>query len=325
MRVLKGGVQAYFSAIRGNRRMASMASKFAVVKFDGTGNFGLWQTRVKDLLAQQGLSKTLSDQKPEKVDDDKWEEMTAQACATIRLCVSDQIMYHVMEETSPKKIWDKLEGKFMSKTLTNKLFLKQKLFGLKIQEGSDLATHINVFNQLVADLLKVEVKVDDGDGAIILLCSLPSSYEHLVTTLTVGKTEISLAEVVAVLLSHDQMKKHNAAGDSTGECLHVKDDQVVGDKKSRSKKKKGPRCYECGDWRHMRRNCTVLKKDSGSVSVASASRRSDSDSDGDLLTISSDESCEAWSLDSGSSFHAMPKREFFILYRGEQWWFSTLG
>jgi len=85
-----------------------MASKFEVTRFDGTGNFGLWQTRVKDLLAQQGILKTLSDVKPARVDDDKWEEMKAQACATIRLCLSDQIMYHIMEESSPKKIWDKL-------------------------------------------------------------------------------------------------------------------------------------------------------------------------------------------------------------------------
>ncbi|CAA0840109.1 Unknown protein [Striga hermonthica] len=32
-------------------------SKFEVSKFDGHGNFGLWQTRVKDLLAQQGIQK----------------------------------------------------------------------------------------------------------------------------------------------------------------------------------------------------------------------------------------------------------------------------
>ena len=48
-----------------------MAPKFEVARFDGTGNFRLWQTRVKDLLAQQGILKTLSDQKPAKVDDDK--------------------------------------------------------------------------------------------------------------------------------------------------------------------------------------------------------------------------------------------------------------
>jgi len=93
-----------FSAICGNRQMASMTSKFEVTKFDGTRNFGLWQTRVNDLLSQQSISKVLSGIKLGKVDDDKWEEMQAQACATIRLCLFDQIMYHVMEETSPKKI-----------------------------------------------------------------------------------------------------------------------------------------------------------------------------------------------------------------------------
>jgi putative component of toxin-antitoxin plasmid stabilization module len=54
-----------------------MTSKFEVVKFDGTGNFRLWQTRVKDLLAQQSILKVLSRIKAEKVDDDKWEEMLA--------------------------------------------------------------------------------------------------------------------------------------------------------------------------------------------------------------------------------------------------------
>ena len=105
--------------------------------------------------------------------------MQAQACATIRLCLSDQIMYHVMDETSPKKIWDKLEEQFMSKTLTRKLYLKQKLYGLKMQEGSDLAEHINVFNQLIADLGKVDVKIDDEDSASILLCSLLRSLGAL--------------------------------------------------------------------------------------------------------------------------------------------------
>jgi predicted GNAT family acetyltransferase len=65
--------------------MVSMASKFKVARFDGTGNFELWQTRVKDLLAQQGILRALDEKKLAKVDDDKWEEMQAQACATMRL------------------------------------------------------------------------------------------------------------------------------------------------------------------------------------------------------------------------------------------------
>ena len=145
-------------------------SKFNVARFDGTGNFGLWQTRVKDLLTQQGISRALSEKKPAKVDDDKWEEMQAQTCATMRLCLADQIMYHAIDESSSKKIWDKLAEKFMSKTLTRKLYMKQKLYGLKMQEGSDFAEHVNVFNQLVADLGKVDVKIEDVKTWRLFFC-----------------------------------------------------------------------------------------------------------------------------------------------------------
>jgi hypothetical protein len=66
--------------------MASMASKFEVARFDGTGNFGLRQMRVKDLLARQGISRAPNEKKPAKVHDDKWEEMQTQAFAR-RLCL----------------------------------------------------------------------------------------------------------------------------------------------------------------------------------------------------------------------------------------------
>ena len=40
----------------------------------------------------------------------------------------------------------------------------------------------------------------------------------------------------------------------------------------------------------------------------------DSDIDGEILTTSSEKSCEAWLLDSASSFHATPKEEWFSSY-----------
>ena len=44
-------------------------TKFDVGKFDGTENFGLWQRRVKDLLAQQRMLKALEETKPQGVED----------------------------------------------------------------------------------------------------------------------------------------------------------------------------------------------------------------------------------------------------------------
>ena len=74
-------------------------------KFNGTENFGLWQIRVKNLLAQQGCLKALRDAKPAKMDAEDWEELQLQAAGTTRLCLSDQVIYHVMDENLPKKIW----------------------------------------------------------------------------------------------------------------------------------------------------------------------------------------------------------------------------
>ena len=118
-----------------------------------------------------------------------WKDLEAKVAKTIRLYLDDDVMYHVMDEESPTTIWLKLESRYMSKSLTNKLYLKQKLYGLKMTDDLDLSQHINVFNQIISDLKRVDVKFEDEDNALMLLNSLPASstYENLVTTLMWGK------------------------------------------------------------------------------------------------------------------------------------------
>jgi hypothetical protein len=100
---------------------ASIAT-VGLVKFDKTGNFGLWQRRVKDLLVQQGLVKALYGKikKPEKMTGNEWEELNMKAVSTIRLLLADEVMYDVMEERSTEGIWLNLEKRYMSKSLTKK-------------------------------------------------------------------------------------------------------------------------------------------------------------------------------------------------------------
>ncbi|KAL0439173.1 UNVERIFIED_CONTAM: hypothetical protein Slati_2400300 [Sesamum latifolium] len=155
--------------------MAMSGAKFDVVKFDGTGNFELWQTRVKDLLAQQGILKALQPHKLASMDDEDWEELQYRAAGTIRLCLANEIMYHVVNLKSPGEM----------------------------QEGSDLAQHVNVFNQIITDLPRLDVSIEDEDRAMILMFSFPFSYEHLVTTLTYGKERIKVDEITAALLAHN--------------------------------------------------------------------------------------------------------------------------
>ena len=99
------------------------------------------------------MVKALYEKKLEGMNDMDWKDLEAKVVATIRLCLADDVMYHVMDEESPVAIWLKLESWYISKSLTNKLYLKQKLYGLKMAEDSDLSQHINVFNQIISDLM----------------------------------------------------------------------------------------------------------------------------------------------------------------------------
>ncbi|MCI23663.1 retrotransposon protein putative Ty1-copia subclass [Trifolium medium] len=62
--------------------------------------------------------------------------------------------------------------------------------------------------------------MDDEDKAIILLCSLPGSYDHLVTTLTYDKDSITLTSITSAVLSHGQ-RRQNTEGGSQGEGFYV--------------------------------------------------------------------------------------------------------
>ncbi|KAL0451879.1 UNVERIFIED_CONTAM: Retrovirus-related Pol polyprotein from transposon TNT 1-94 [Sesamum latifolium] len=239
-------------------------------------------------------------------------------------------MYHVMNLKSPGEVWKKLEIQFMSKSITNKLYLKQRLYGLKMQEGSDLAQHMNIFNQIITDLARLDVSIEDEDRAMILLCSLPFSYEHLVTTLTYGKETIKVDEITTALLAHNQ-RKQNAGESSHGASLYVKGNQDRGRKfekegsgkrnsRSKSRGKKTIHYYKCKEPGHMKRDCPKLKKqadekrDDSSKSANMVHNDSSDCSDGDMLSVSTNQFVDAWILDSGCSYHITPNREWFTSY-----------
>uniref|UniRef100_A0A2N9HBW1 Integrase catalytic domain-containing protein n=1 Tax=Fagus sylvatica TaxID=28930 RepID=A0A2N9HBW1_FAGSY len=244
-------------------------------------------------IATQGLVKALygKTKKPEKMTDDEWEELDMKAVSTIRLLLADEVMYDVMEENSTAGIWLNLEKRYMSKSLTNKLHLKQNLYGLKMTEGADLRQHINTFKQIISDMLRIDIKFEDEDKAMMLLTSLPASYEHLVTTLLYGKETLELEEVLGALLDHYQ-RKHKDSAESSGEGLVVKGYQDRGRKKDKDDKSARGRSK-------------------------SKSKTQTSESDGDMLSVSSstDGLNNSWLLDSACSFHVTPHKNWFDTYR----------
>ncbi|KAL0363820.1 UNVERIFIED_CONTAM: Retrovirus-related Pol polyprotein from transposon TNT 1-94 [Sesamum angustifolium] len=180
--------------------MAMAGAKFEVVKFDGTGNFGLWQTRVKDLLAQQGILKVLWPQKPASMDDEDLEELQQRG------------------RNHTSAIWTEDAGGFRFCAARER------------------------FNQIITDLTRLDVNIEDEDRAMILLCSLPFSYEQL----NAGKSFDG--DSLYVKANHDHGWKSEKEGSGKRNSS------------SKSRGRKTIHYYKCKEPGHMKRGCPKLKK-----------------------------------------------------------------
>ncbi|KAE8708925.1 Serine/threonine-protein kinase HT1 [Hibiscus syriacus] len=191
----------------------------------------------------------------------------------------------------------------------------------------------SVYVQILNDKTVSKAAADE-DRAMILLCSLPPSYKHMVTTLTYGKETINVEEIIVALLAHNQ-RKQNAGENSQADSLYVKGNRDRGRKpekagsgkrnsRSKSRDKKTIHYYKCKEAGHIKRDCPKLKKQTDEkrdVSSKSVNMVDDDNSDcseGDMLSISMTQLTDAWILDSGCSYHIMPNREWFSTYRFEE-------
>jgi len=163
--------------------------------------------------------------------------------AATGLYLDDDMMYHVMNEESPVTVWAKLESRYISLSLSNKLYLKHKLFGLKMSEGTNLNWHVNVFNQIISDLKWIDVKFNNEDEALMLLNSLPFSltYENLVTTLIWEKETLLLKKIISVLLSFN-LRKKTSDENSQGEGIIIRSNQKCKRNKSRNELRNNEAC-----------------------------------------------------------------------------------
>ena len=72
---------------------------------------------------------------------------------------------------------------FGNKIVVNRVSVIKKIVRLRYQDGSSMAEHINAFQGLTNQTTSLEVPLADEVLALLLLGSLPDSWETLVVTL----------------------------------------------------------------------------------------------------------------------------------------------
>ena len=102
----------------------------------------------------------------------------------------------------------KLGTLYQSKSLVNKLFLRKKLYNLRMKDGDLVIDNLNAFNIVVSQLSSVDIKILDEDKCISLLCSLPDLWDSLVIAIGSNATSLQFDEIVSSLLTEEMRRKN---------------------------------------------------------------------------------------------------------------------
>jgi hypothetical protein len=196
--------------------------------------------------------------------------MDGNAIANIHLALADEVLSSVAEKKTTKEIWDTLTKLYESKSLHNMIFLKRRLYTLRMAETTTVIDHINTIT-LFSQLTALGQQIEENERAELLLQSLPDSYDQLIINLTnnILLDYLIFDDVAAAILEEENRRKNKGDRNSSNqsEALLVSrgrstergSNRSQRQGRSKSRSKKTVKCYNCGRKGHFKKDCWFKK------------------------------------------------------------------
>ncbi|KAG8481939.1 hypothetical protein CXB51_026741 [Gossypium anomalum] len=253
------------------------------------------------------------DKMPSTLTDEEKKHKDRKALTQLHLHLSNEILQDVMKEKTAAALWKRLEQICMSKTLTSKLHMKQRLYAHRLEEGASVYEHLTVFKEILSNLEAMEVH----------------------------RESLTVDEVYDSLTSYNKMKHIVVKPDSQVEGLIVRgrQDQNVDDDrgrtqernprgKSKSRSKSSNRGKTCNFYKkkgYIKSECYKLQNKIKREATNQKGKQPENSGEADIVedynygkllvtSINDSKVSEEWILDSGCTFHMSPNRDWFTTY-----------
>jgi hypothetical protein len=66
--------------------------------------------------------------------------------------MADEVLFNIVGDDTTSGLWSKLESLYMTKSLSRIIYLKRRLYSLRMKEGTNVVDHLNTFNTLIVQL-----------------------------------------------------------------------------------------------------------------------------------------------------------------------------
>ena len=116
-----------------------------------------------------------------------------------------------------------LFGMYEKLSTNNKMHLMKKLFNLKMVENALVAQHLNEFNTITNQLSSIEIDFDDKIRALIVLASLPNSWEvmRMVVSNSTGKEKLKYNDIQDLILAKEIRRRDAVEISGSGSTLNL--------------------------------------------------------------------------------------------------------
>lgn len=184
----------------------------------GQSNYNAWRFRIIRILKEKDLLSAIedSDTPISTTKDD-------QAFTIITLNIKDSQIPYIQDATNTKEAWTALKEVHQGIAMNGRMVLMQRLWGLRMIEGDDMAQHLNQFRELANQLQSLSEDgkgMDDTELVTILTLSLPQLYEPLVMALQSRSDTITFDMMAGRLLQESGRRQINHATNSTNGAGH---------------------------------------------------------------------------------------------------------